>query len=315
MAKTPDRVEAMYDELRDPLMDAARTEISVVSALLEADSGDSVVQQWDWSYYDTVQRKTDFGVDNFEVAKYFPLPAVLDGMFALTSEMFGITFTEIEDFDTWHPDVQLFSIHEADSGEEIARFYLDLFPREGKYGHAAEFPLIRSRVLEDGSYQAPRCAMVANFTKPTASSPSLLQHGEVETLFHEFGHVLHQNLGRTELARFSGTETERDFVEAPSQIMEHWVWRGDVLARFARHYETGEPIPDELVSQLVAARRLNKAMWQLRQMQFGWWDQQIHGGPDRDLDAIYTEGSQISMLPTPRRDLRPRLLRPSHGWL
>lgn len=298
MAKTPDRVEAMYDELRDPLMDAARIEIAVVSGLLEADTGDPDVQQWDWSYYDTVQRKTDFGVDNFEVAKYFPLPAVLDGMFALTSEMFGITFSEIEEFDTWHPDVQLFAIHEADSSDEIARFYLDLFPREGKYGHAAEFPLIRSRLLEDGSYQNPICAMVANFTKPTASSPSLLQHGEVETLFHEFGHVLHQNLGRTELARFSGTETERDFVEAPSQIMEHWVWRADVLARFARHYETGEPIPEELVSQLVAARRLNKAMWQLRQMQYGWWDQEIHAGPDRDLDAIYAEGSKISMLPT-----------------
>jgi Zn-dependent oligopeptidase len=119
--------------------------------------------------------------------------------------------------------------------------------------------------------------MVANFTKPTKDGPSLLQHGEVETLFHEFGHVLHQNLARTELARFSGTNVEQDFVEAPSQIMEHWTWRADVLGRFARHYETGEPIPEELVSQLVAARRLNKALWQLRQMQYGWWDRKMLG--------------------------------------
>jgi Zn-dependent oligopeptidase len=139
--------------------------------------------------------------------------------------------------------------------------------------------------------------MVANFTKPTKDQPSLLQHGEVETLFHEFGHVLHQNLGRTELARFSGTNTERDFVEAPSQIMEHWTWRPDVLKRFARHYQTGDPIPAELVDQLVAARNLNRAMFQLRQMTYGWWDQEIHGGPDRDLDAIYAEGSRISKLP------------------
>jgi Zn-dependent oligopeptidase len=297
MAKTPERVKEMYDELLDPLTEAGRGEMATVSKLLEADTGDTKVQGWDWSYYDTKQRKTDFGVDNFEVAKYFPLQQVLEGMFELTSEMFGISFDEIDDFDTWHEDVRFYAINEADTGEELARFYLDLFPREGKYGHAAEFPLIRSRLLEDGTYQNPVCAMVANFTKPTKDQPSLLQHSEVETLFHEFGHVLHQNLGRTELARFSGTATERDFVEAPSQIMEHWVWRSDVLERFARHYETGEPIPTELVEQLVAARRLNKAMWQLRQMAYGLWDQELHGGPDRDIDSIYREGSKTSLLP------------------
>ena len=297
MAKTPERVKEMYAELLDPLQEKAHHEVAAVSNLLEADTGETVVQQWDWAYYDTQQRKHEYGVDNFEVAKYFPLPQVLDGMFELTSEMFGIEFEEIEDFESWHPDVQLFRIRELATGEEIARFYLDLFPREGKYGHAAEFPLILSRVLEDGSYQNPLCAMVANFTKPTAESPSLLQHSEVETLFHEFGHVLHQNLGRTEIARFAGTNTERDFVEAPSQIMQHWIWRADVLKRFARHYETGEPIPSDLVDQLVEARNLNKAMFQLRQMTYGWWDQEIHAGPDRDLTAIEKRGSEISLLP------------------
>jgi len=297
MAKTPERVAEMYDELLEPLTAAGHDEVAAVADLLEADTGDRSVRTWDWSYYDTQQRKTDYGVDNFEVANYFPLEQVLEGMFQLTSEMFGITFTEIADFDSWHPDVKSFAINDVSTGEEISRFYLDLFPREGKYGHAAEFPLVLSRRTEDGSYQNPTCAMVANFTKPTKDHPSLLQHGEVETLFHEFGHVLHQNLGRTELARFAGTSTERDFVEAPSQIMEHWIWRSDVLKRFARHYETGEPIPDELVEQLVAARRLNKAMWQLRQMTYGWWDQQLHAGPDRDIDAIYREGAEISLLP------------------
>ena len=297
MAKTPERVKEMYDELRDPLTEKGEREKAAVAELLEADTGDTVVQGWDWSYYDTQQRRTDYGVDNFEVAKYLPLQQVLDGMFELTSEMFGISFEEITDFDTWHEDVQFYAMRDADTGAEIARFYLDLFPREGKYGHAAEFPLIPSRRLEDGSYQNPVCAMVANFTKPTKDQPSLLQHSEVETLFHEFGHVLHQNLGRTELARFAGTSTERDFVEAPSQIMEHWTWRPDVLKRFARHYETGEPIPTELVDQLVAARLLNKAMWQLRQMTYGWWDQELHGGPDRDIDTIYESGAQLSLLP------------------
>jgi thimet oligopeptidase len=297
MAKTPDRVKSFYADLLSPLTTRGQDEVSAMSLLLEGDTGDTIVRTWDWAYYDTQQRRTDYGVDNFEVAKYFPLPAVREGMFAITSEMFGIDYVEIEEFDNWHEDVQLFAIIDRDSGKEIARFYLDLFPREGKFGHAAEFPLIPGRRLEDGTYQNPVCAMVANFTKPTKDGPSLLQHGEVVTLFHEFGHVLHQNLGRTELARFSGTNVEQDFVEAPSQIMEHWTWRADVLGRFARHYETGEPIPEELVSHLVAARRLNKALWQLRQMQYGWWDQEIHNGPDRDLDSIYREGTKISLLP------------------
>lgn len=297
MSKTPERVAEFYEELIDPLTVKARTELDVVRGLLEADTGDETVQVWDWGYYDTQQRKTDYGVDNFEVAKYFPLNQVLEGMFELTSEVFGISYREIADFDTWHPDVRLFAVIDQESDEEIARFYLDLFPRDGKYGHAAVFPLVRGRRLEDGTYQNPLCAMVTNFTKPTENSPSLLQHGEVETLFHEFGHALHNTFARTELVRFSGTNTERDFVEAPSQIMEHWIWRSDVLKRFAKHYETGEPIPDELVDQLVAARNLNKAMFQLRQIQYGWWDQQMHGGPERDLDRIHTEGAKLSLLP------------------
>jgi len=297
MAKTPERVTQFYGELRDGLTSRAKEEVAAVSRLLQADTGDSVVEAWDFSYYDTQQRKTDYGVDNFEVAKYFPLESVLDGMFELTSEMFGISFEEIASFDSWHEDVKLYAIHDTDSREELGRFFLDLFPREGKYGHAAEFPLLPSRLHEDGSYQNPVCAMVANLTKPTKDSPSLLQHSEVETLFHEFGHVLHQNLGRTELARFSGTNTERDFVEAPSQIMENWIWDADVLRRFARHYETGEVIPDELVDQLVAARNLNKGRFYLGQMAYGWWDQELHAGPDRDLDEILIEGTRMSLLP------------------
>jgi Zn-dependent oligopeptidase len=148
-------------------------------------------------------------------------------------------------------------------------------------------------------------AIVANFTKPTAERPSLLQHDEVVTLFHEFGHVLHQTLTRAETARFSGTNTERDFVEAPSQIMEHWCWRTEVLSRFARHHETGEPIPTELVEQLVAARDLNVAVVTLRQVQFGVLDMGLHGprrpedgeAPDgrRDLDAILRRAEAVSL--------------------
>jgi thimet oligopeptidase len=298
MAKDPERVAAFYDSLIPPLTKQGEVDIAAMAELLLADHDDPRLQTWDWRYYDTQQRRTDYGVDPFEVAEYFALDSVLGGLFDLVQETFGLEFREIPDPEVWHPEVRLFAIHDARSGEELSHFYLDLFPREGKYGHAAEFPLIMSRRLEDGSYQNPVCAMVANFTKPTASAPSLLQHGEVETLFHEFGHVLHQNLGRTEFARFAGTNVERDFVEAPSQIMQHWVWRADVLRRFARHHESGEPIPDRLVEQLVAARQLNVAIHQLRQLQYGWWDQTMHGTePGVDLDQILREGARLGLLP------------------
>ncbi len=298
MARTPERVAEFYAELIPPLTVQGKSDIDVMADLLEADTGDHRLQSWDWRYYDTVQRKTEYGIDQYEIAKYLPLDQVLDGMFELCQEAFGITFSQISEANAWHADVTLYAMHDAASGELLSHFYLDLFPRDGTFGHAAEFSMVPGRRLEDGSYQSPVCAMVANFTQPTKDAPSLLQHSELKTLFHEFGHVLHQNLGRTELTRFSGTSVERDFVEAPSQIMEHWVWRSDVLKRFARHHETGEPIPDELVDQLVAARRLNTAVTQLRQIQYGVLDADMHGpGSVKDLDAIVLNANEISLLP------------------
>ncbi len=300
MAKVPEAIAEFYRDLLPPLTEQGKLDVGEMSKLLEEETGDSDMQVWDWRYYDTQQRKTDYGVDPFEVAAYLPLDSVLDGMFELVQSTFGIRFEEKGASAAWHPDVRLFSMSDAESGEELAHFYLDLFPRDGKFGHAAEFPMILSRRLEDGSYQNPVCAMVANFTKPTDKAPSLLQHSELETLFHEFGHVLHQNLGRTELARFSGTSVERDFVEAPSQIMQHWVWRSEVLKKFARHHETGEVIPDALVDKLVEARQLNIAVHQLRQLQFGWLDQELHKpGEAKDMDQILRDAADISLLPHP----------------
>ena len=298
MAKTPENVARFYDDLIPGLTSLGKTEMAEIAELLNADTGDSVVRTWDWNYYDTAQRKTRYGVDHYEVAKYLPLGRVLEGMFQICQEVFGLEISRVPEARAWHPDVELYQIWESESGEILAHFYLDLFPREGKFSHAAKFPITPGRRLPDGSYQSPVCAMVANFTKPTDDAPSLLQHSEVETLFHEFGHVLHHSLGRTELAGFSGTNVERDFVEAPSQIMEHWVWRPDVLRRFARHYETDQPIPDELVDQLVAARRLNKGIFQLRQAHFGLLDAAFHApGADKDLEAILREAHEISLMP------------------
>lgn len=297
MAATPEAVEEFYATLRPALTARAQEEIATMAALLEADTGDSELQPYDWRYYDTRLRSADVGVDPFEVAAYFPLERVLDGLFEITGEVFGLEYERIE-APVWHEDVTVHAIRDREGGETIAHVYMDLFPREGKFSHAAAFPLVPGRRLPDGSHRRPVACIVANLTKPQPGRPSLLLHDEVVTVFHEFGHILHQTLTRTELVRFSGTNTERDFVEAPSQIMEHWVWKPEVLARFARHHETGEAIPRELVDRLTEARRLNIALSKLRQMSLGVLDLSLHGtDPHPDLDRVVVDASAVGLLP------------------
>jgi Zn-dependent oligopeptidase len=297
MAKNPEAVRSFYAALLPGLSEIGQTELGKLTEMLRADGFDGDLQGYDFRYYDTQLRRRDYGVDPTEVAAHFPLQQVLDGMLELTGEVFGLRYRKI-DRPAWHPDVLAYAIDDATSGDELAHFFMDLFPREGKFSHAAAFPLIPGRRLDDGSYQKPLAAIVANFTKPGAERPSLLQHQEVETFFHEFGHILHQTLTRAELTKFSGTSTEGDFVEAPSQIMENWTWQPEVLARFARHYQTGQPIAPELVSQLAAAKNLNIALLTLRQAQFGLLDMWMHDEtPQKDLDDIHVRSTEVSLFP------------------
>jgi thimet oligopeptidase len=294
MAKGPEAVEEMYAGIVPGLTEKAGSELDDLASLL-ADGGRP--QPWDHRYLHTRIKRERFGVDPLAVAAYFPLQQVLDGMFDITAEVFGLRYERIDDPQAWHPDVIAYDIRDAGSGDALATFYMDLFPREGKFGHAAAFDIVPAHAAADG-YVLPVTAIVANFTKPSGPSPSLLRHDEVVTLFHEFGHVLHNSLGHTELVRFSGFNTEWDFVEAPSQIMEHWCWDADVLSRFARHHETGEPIPTDLVEQLVAARDLHIAITNLRQVTFGKLDLAFHGpGEEKDLRAIDRETTELGGFP------------------
>ena len=308
MASHPDAVRRLYDGIVPALTEAAREELAVMQRLLAADTGDddAVVQRWDWRYYHARLQREQHGIDNDEVAAHFPLEQVIDGLFALTGDVFGLDHEPL-DAAAWHEDVRSFTVRDRASGEAIATVHMDLFPRDGTYGHAAAFTLRPGRALPGGGYQRPVSAIVANFTRPTADRPSLLQHSEVETLFHEYGHILHQVLTRAELVRFSGTSVERDFVEAPSQIMQHWTWDPTVLRTFARHHQTGAPIPDELVDALVAARRLDVALQQLRQVQFGMLDLALHGedAPDIDLDEVTREAAAVTLLPHPEDTFFP----------
>ncbi|MGZ8512553.1 MAG: M3 family metallopeptidase, partial [Candidatus Limnocylindria bacterium] len=303
MAGTPERVEEFYAEIVPPLRAAAEREVAKLQERAERDGIIGPLQAWDWTYYDNRQSREEHGVDQNEVSQYLPLGPVIDGMFALTEEMFGLEYRKVPDAKAWHPDVTLYEIRDRAGGELIAHFYADMHPRPDKYYHAAAFPLVLGHRRADGSYATPVSAIVANLTPPGPDRPSLLTHGprgEIETLFHEFGHILHESLSRSEFARFSGAETERDFVEAPSQIMEHWVWQPEVLARFARHHATGEPLPAALLERMIGSRYLNVGLRGAWQVSFGAEDMTMHAshGPV-DIDAAMRDAFGVTSLPYP----------------
>jgi thimet oligopeptidase len=294
MASGPEAVEEMYAGIAPGLTEKAQAEVKDLESSLD---GEGPVNPWDHRYLHTNIKRERFGIDPSAVAAYFPLQQVLDGMFRITEEVFDLEYRKINAPLAWHEDVLAYDVHDGSSGDQLATFYMDLFPRDGKFGHAAAFDLVPGHAETEG-YVLPVTSIVANFTKPTGSSPSLLRHDEVVTLFHEFGHVLHNSLGHTDLVRFSGFNTEWDFVEAPSQIMEHWCWNADVLSRFAQHHETGAPIPTDLVEQLVNARDLHVGLSNLRQVTFGKLDMAFHGpGEEKDLRRIDRETTELGQFP------------------
>ena len=280
MAKTPGAVAEFYDSLVPALTAAAANERAEMAALLAADGHEGDVQAWDRRYYHTRILQERYGVDPAEVAAYFPLDQVVKGLFEITQSVFGLRYRLVETTQAWHEDANLYEVRDATDNSLLAFFYMDLFPREGKFSHAAAFPLVPATVDTDGTRAVPVSAILANLTKPAAGRPSLLRHEEVVTVFHEFGHILHMSLSRARFTRFSAASTEWDFVEAPSQIMENWCWDASVLGRFARHHETGEPIPTELVTRLTDARNLNVALFNLRQIFLGQIDLDVHNTLD-----------------------------------
>jgi len=303
MAGGPERVRDFYAELVPPLEAAARQDIAELTELARADDLSGGLQAWDWLYYDARLSRERYRVNKDEIREYLPLDAVIEGLFALTGEVFGLDYRRVEDARAWHPSVQLYEILDRATGELLARFYTDFFPRDGKYGHAAAFPIVIAHERLDGSRAVPVNAIVSNFAPASGDRPSLLSHGphgEIETLWHEFGHILHMSLSQARYTRFSGAETEWDFVEAPSQIMEHWVWQPSVLDRFARHFRTAEPIPRDLVERMEQARWINVGLRAARQVFFGTMDLAIHaveGSPD--LDAAIRDSYAVTQLPYP----------------
>jgi Zn-dependent oligopeptidase len=301
VARSPGFVLDFLTNLEARVRPKAESDLAALRAL---NGGDCDI--WDWRYLTQRLRREQYDVDAFEVAEYFPLDAVLEGLFAVYEGLTGVRFLSHPDAGAWHPDVRFFDIADQASGEVVGHFYMDLHPRPGKFGHAAAFTLQGGRMAPGGEgYQRPVSAIVANFTKPTAAAPSLLQHSEVVTLFHEFGHILHQTLTRARYLRFSGTSVERDFVEAPSQMLEHWCWQPEVLRGFTRHHRTGDPIPEDLVRRMVAAKNAGSGIATLRQIYFSRLDMAYHGprpagaGAAIDTDAVARELHAITGFPFP----------------
>ena len=304
MAKTPQTALDFLVDLEAKVRVKAEGDLADFAQAKRDETGTSApVHIWDWRYYQQQVLRKVHSVDPFQVAEYFPLDACLDGLFDVYQRLVKVRFVARESGGAWHPDVRYFDIvdeRDGSAGEVVGHFYMDLHPRPGKFGHAAAFTLRSGRGLPGGDYQSPISAIVANFTKPSAETPSLLRHSEVVTLFHEFGHILHQTLTRAPYVRFSGTRVERDFVEAPSQMLEHWCWEPEVLRGFTRHFQSGDPLPDDLLQRMVGAKNVGSGIAALRQLFFSRLDLAYHGpGASKDSDQIARDLHGITGFPFP----------------
>ncbi|KAF9046329.1 hypothetical protein BJ165DRAFT_1345534 [Panaeolus papilionaceus] len=234
---------------------------------------------WDYRYYDRKYIEESLALDDSLVKEYFPVSVVVPAILDIYQNLLSVRFEEIKGASTWHPEVQAFAVWEKDAKDEsgfVGYCYLDLFPRSGKYSHAAVWPILQGHDKADGTRSYPLTAMVANLAKPTPDKPAIMRHDDVVTFFHEMGHVFHGLLSKTKFARFHGTAVARDFVEAPSQMLENWCWEPKVLAKMSSHYKTGEPLSEELIEKIIKSRYVNVGLFYLRQLFFAKFDLKVH---------------------------------------
>jgi thimet oligopeptidase len=276
MAKTPQNVWDFENNLVGKLKEKAQMDYDELLSVKRARSGDEtidVIQPWESSYYNNILLKEKYDLDQNLVKEYFETNEVISGLFQISQHLFGVEFEEVQNPSVWHESVRLFNVKQ--DGKVISRFYVDLYPRPNKYSHAACFPMIGGKETVDG-YQLPTAALVCNFPAPTAEMPSLLPHGDVETFFHEFGHVLHSILTKAKLSAQSGISVAWDFVETPSQLFENWTWNYESLKLFAKHYKTGEVLPEELFNKMLAAKNVGSGLAYTQQVYYGILDFTLH---------------------------------------
>ena len=293
MAKSPKNVASMYESLIPKLQKAAEVE-KIELAIDNIEISD--ITPWDIRYFISKERSKVSSIENSELKKFFYIHDVKTEMFKVCEEVFDLHIKPESNETAWHEDVELWSLWEK-NGQQLAYFYLDLYPREGKFTHAAVFD-----ISSGGSsrQELPICSMVANFPNPNTGD-GLMTFDEVETLFHEFGHVLHNGIGKSKYTRFVGANCEWDFVEAPSQIMEHWVWKVECMKRISTHIESGESLSEEICEKLNKSKNIGVSLLTLRQVSFGLADQHLHGENFKDsLLEIEHSAQKVTTITYPK---------------
>src|SRR5712675_2131745 len=286
MAKTGMNAEKYINDLVTGIQPKFDSEVAELQKMKAADTNDpnAKIMVWDWRYYDNQRNKQKYAVDKEALRAYFPFQKVLDGMFNIYQSIFGLKFEKITAPYKWIGDLQLYLITNSATDEPLGMFYLDMFPREGKFNHFAQFDIISGKLLPNGKYQRPTVALLCNFPPASGDAPSLMTHQDVETLFHEFGHALHSIVTRAKYGRFAGTHVPGDFVEAPSQMLQNWVWDKKVLDTFAADYrDPSKKIPAEIIKKMNDAKLANAGVLYRRQFAFASLDLELHNQHAEDM--------------------------------
>jgi len=303
MAKTGKTAQDFLIKLKEGLEPRFKVEVEALRALKAKETGNTNpdFNLWDWRYYQNQLMKEKFTVDTEQLRVFFEISKVTRGVFDLYEEIFGLKIEKAEAPYKWEESVDLYSVKEKVDGRVLGYFYLDNFPRDGKFNHFAQFGIIDGKLRADGTYVKPVVALVCNFPKATADKPALMRHSDVETFFHEFGHGMHSILTRARYFTFSGTSVERDFVESPSQTLEAWAWDLDVLDRFAADYRNPEvKIDPDLVARMTEAKKATAGATYRRQLVFGLVDLELHmGGDKKDAAAIGQKFFSEGFFPLP----------------
>lgn len=299
MAQTPQRVFSFEKALDAKLMPQAKRDLETLRKLKAQDTGDAgaVLYPWDVTYYNNQLVKTKYAVDNEAIRQYFPVNTVVDRIMNLYHKLLGITFVKMSDPHAWNAqDVIGYNVFDTKTGKYIGSTYFDLFPRPGKFGHFANWPLVPARRLANGTYRPPIAVILGNWPRPAPGAPALLSHADVITFFHEFGHNLAALLSTAPYETLSNG-FRQDFVEAPSQMLENFMWQPSVLKEVSSNVTTGQPLPDALIKKMIAARYVNEAYFTIQQIKLGMVDMAYHtSGPKVDTTAVW---AQISHEYTP----------------
>ena len=295
MAKDPENVVKLLDQLWGPALNRAKSEAAMLQEMISAEGGNFTLAPWDWWYYAEKVKKAKYNLDEEALRPYFQLETVRKGAFDVAGRLYGLTFEKREDIPKYHEDVETFVVRNAD-GSLVGILYTDFFPRESKRG-GAWMSNFREQYRQADRNIRPVIVNVGNFSKPTQDKPALLSLEEVETLFHEFGHALHGLLSQCSYPSLSGTNVCRDFVELPSQVMENWAEAPEVMKSYALHYQTGEPIPDELVQKIQNARLFNQGFATVEYLAAAYLDMDWHTLTDTTRkDVIAFENNSLQKI-------------------